>query len=161
MLTSSNDSNHIVLPDDISINHLPTSVIAKSKGLRIVHLNCRSIPKYLDELRILITSSDAHVVSFNETRLCPSISDSEVTIPGYSLIRSDRDRDGGDVLLAIKNNVTFYKLGDGSKSLYYINILQYMEYVLSLGHDTVLVGDYNYNTFSVGQAKKCMKYVLF
>ena len=183
MLPSNNDSNHIVLPDDISINHLPTSVIAKSKGLRIVHLNCRSIPKYLDELRILITSSDAHVVSFNETRLCPSISDSEVTIPGYSLIRSDRDRDGGGVLLAIKNNVTFYKLGDGSKfgieattaklslgsknltistiyrppsakSLYYINILQYMEYVLSLGHDTVFVGDYNYNTFSVGQAKK-------
>ena len=29
-----------------------------------------------------------------------------------------------------------------------------MEYVLSLGHDTVFVGDYNYNTFSVGQAKK-------
>ena len=100
MLPSNNDSNHIVLPDDISINHLPTSVIAKSKGLRIIHLNCRSIPKYLDELRILITSSDAHVVSFNETRLCPSISDSEVTIPGYSLIRSDRDRDGGGVLLA-------------------------------------------------------------
>lgn len=41
------------------------------------------------------------VLTLNETRLGSSVLDCEVQIPGYDIIRSDRNRNGGGVAIYI------------------------------------------------------------
>ena len=72
----------------------------------MVHLNCRCIPKYIDEIKLILSSYNLHVISLNETHLCVSITDAEINFSGYSFIRCDRNHSGGGVLLAIKNSFT-------------------------------------------------------
>ena len=97
--------------ETLVLDRYPDSVISKTlskyKGFKIAHLNCRSLLKYIDELRLLFSNFDFHVISLNETRLDPSVSDDEVSIPGYNILRYDRSRNGGGVALFIRNTLTF------------------------------------------------------
>ena len=50
------------------------------------------------------------ILSINETRLDDSISDDEVYIPGYDIIRRDRDhngRFGGGICIYVRSNINF------------------------------------------------------
>ena len=51
--------------------------------------NITSLPKHIDELRVLLASGPIDVLAINETRLDSSISDSEMHIPNYVLVRCD------------------------------------------------------------------------
>ena len=42
-----------------------------------------------------------------ETWLCEDISESELSIPGYSCVRSDRNRHGGEVALFISDKLEY------------------------------------------------------
>lgn len=68
-------------------------------GFRIAHINIASIPKYIDQLRIYLFNKPLDVLSINETRLDNTISNDEVSIPGYNLFRKDRSRHGGGVAI--------------------------------------------------------------
>ena len=48
-----------------------------------------------------------HILCLNETRLDCNISDGEVAIDGYTLVRKDRNRNGGGVAVYINNNIPF------------------------------------------------------
>ena len=39
------------------------------RGCKIAHLNCRSLIKHLDQIRILLSTNFIHILSLNETRL--------------------------------------------------------------------------------------------
>ena len=52
------------------------------------------------------------ILAVNETRLDDTISSDEVTVPGYALKRSDRNRDGGGVALYIRNTINYECLFD-------------------------------------------------
>ena len=73
-----------------------------SKGIHVAHLNCSSLLKHLDELRLVFCKCNPHDFSLNKTRLCKNITDAEVAFLGYCILRSDRNRKGGGVLLAVK-----------------------------------------------------------
>ena len=75
---------------DVVYQHEAKS-ISKLSGFRIVHLNCRSVIKYIEDLRLLILSKEAHVISLNETRLDTSVGDGEIDVPGYNVVRCDRN----------------------------------------------------------------------
>jgi hypothetical protein len=47
------------------------------------------------------------VICLTETWLCPDISDNELRIDGFRLVRLDRDRHGGGVAMYIKNSLFF------------------------------------------------------
>ena len=50
----------------------------------------------MDELNILVSHCpNLHILAFTETCLDNSISDSEVSLPGYSIFRSDRTNGRG------------------------------------------------------------------
>ena len=169
------------------LDRYPDSVISKTlskyKGFKIAHLNCRSLLKYIDELRLLFSNFDFHVISLNETRLDPSVSDDEVSIPEYNILRYDRSRNGGGVALFIRNTLTFEsynarkdidimavsaKICLGHKhfiitSIYRppsANLLQFnlmiefMDRVVSPGQDTIFTGDFNYNVLLDGPSKE-------
>ena len=82
----------------------PLHCIANIKGLKIACININSL--YIDEIRFILMSSPLDVLAINESKLDHSITDGEIHIPGYVIIRKDRNRHGRGVALYIKN--TFY-----------------------------------------------------
>ena len=60
---------------------------------------------HIDELRILLASNDIDIISINETNLDEVISDNEVSIPGYDIIRRDRLSNGG-VEYSLRNDLS-------------------------------------------------------
>ena len=82
-----------------------------SKGLNFIHLNTRSLLPKLDELRILAANTKVAVIGITESWLDASVTDSEINITDYSILRRDRNRDGGGVCIYIRNDFIF-KLRD-------------------------------------------------
>ena len=76
-------------------------------GLKLAHLNIRSLPRNLDQLRILLHNKPIDVLSLNETFLTADIFDDDVSIPGYLLCRNDRgSRHGGGVAFYVIDNLS-------------------------------------------------------
>ena len=77
------------------------------KGLHFLGLNVRSLLPKLSELRILAAKAKPATLSLSETWLDETVTDSEVAIPGYSIIRKDQNRHGRGVCLYIRNDLSF------------------------------------------------------
>ena len=73
--------------------------------LKILYTNCRSLPPNLDSLRAYAASHTPDIIALCETWIDDTISDFEIFIPEYFVIRRDRNRHGGGVLLYIKENI--------------------------------------------------------
>ena len=106
----------LLLSGDISLNPGPQFYqnnniwsCFKSRGIHLLHLNINSLLPKIDEVRDFIKKSNASVLGLTETKLDDSISNQEIDIQGYILIRSDRNRHGGGVACYIKNNLCFQK----------------------------------------------------
>ena len=157
----------------------PLSVISHYKGISVTHLNVRSLTKHIDEIRAILSLNNIHILSFNETRLSADVANSEIALPGYTLVRRDRNRDGGGVLLAVSNDLDFSEVSDnnftnieavsvkvllGSKQIifstiyrppsadnsYFNKLLECMERLVSSAFDVVFLGDFNLNTLQNG-----------
>ena len=73
-------------------------------------LNITSLPRHVDELRVLLDKSPIDVLAINETRLDSSISDGEMHISNYVLVRRDRSlngRFGGNVCFYIRESINY------------------------------------------------------
>ena len=93
--------NIILLSNDIQLN--PGSGLTnhrEMRGLRIFHLNICSLRNKVDELRLFC------FLSINETWLDESFSDEEVWLPGFSLLRKDRDCHGGESVVYIAEHLS-------------------------------------------------------
>ena len=75
-------------------------------------LNITSLPKCIDEIRILLTDHCLDVLALNETRLDDNISNEDIHIDSYDLIRFDRSRKGGGVCMYAKNSHSFLERND-------------------------------------------------
>ena len=73
--------------------------IVKSKGLKIASLNINSLLKHLDEIRVLLEKYTFDILAINESKIDNSISNNEIHILGYDIIRNDRNGYGGGVVL--------------------------------------------------------------
>ena len=84
----------ISLLNDVATNPGPICSFAlpppNVRGLKISHINTRSILPKIDSIRLLMKDKPFDIFSTSETWLNPSISDSEVAITGYSIVRMDR-----------------------------------------------------------------------
>ncbi|XP_031556954.1 uncharacterized protein LOC116293638 [Actinia tenebrosa] len=68
-------------------------------------LNITSLVAHIDELRSWVIQQNFDLLCINESRLDPSIPSSMVSIEGYDIHRSDRNRNGGGVCLYLKKGV--------------------------------------------------------
>ena len=75
------------------------------KSLSILYTNCRSLLPKLDHLRLLACTQTPHIIAITETWLDTTISNSEAMIPGYQVVRRDRDRHGGGIALYIRDHL--------------------------------------------------------
>ena len=82
-----------------------------SKGLNFIHLNTRSLLPKLYDLRILAANTNVAVIGITEFWLDASVTDSEIDIADYTIIRRDRNRKGGGVCIYIRSDFIF-KLRD-------------------------------------------------
>lgn len=55
-------------------------------------LNIVSLPNHIDEIRIMNMLDNVDVFGFNETRLDETVTNGEMNIPGFDIIRKDRKR---------------------------------------------------------------------
>ena len=64
--------------------------LGRLKGIKIVHLNIRSIWKKIDQLRLLLQNSKIDIITISETWLSEKMNSSLLQIEGYQLFRHDR-----------------------------------------------------------------------
>ena len=77
------------------------------KGLKMACLNIDRLLLKLDQLRIFCEEANIDVMTVNETKLEPLVNNNEVHIPGYDIVRRDRNKHGGGVCIYIKNYLNF------------------------------------------------------
>lgn len=75
----------------------------QSAAPSILLFNSRSLFNKLDDLKIRVISCQPDIICITETWLDESVNDNAILLPGYSLIRQDRDSRGGGVLLYHKS----------------------------------------------------------
>ena len=68
--------------------------IPNTRGFKMAALNIASLPKYIEELRNYMTSKSVDILAIDETHLDSLFSNTAISIPGYSLERMDRNRNG-------------------------------------------------------------------
>jgi len=77
-----------------------------SKGLHIGHINLNGISNKIDELRDFLVKTKFLVCGVTETKLRPAQQTSTVNIPGYNILRFDREtRAGGGSIIYIEDNL--------------------------------------------------------
>ena len=81
---------------------MPNSNIRRN--IRYLHWNCRSIVPKKTELLLLIEELRPHIIALNETWLTAS---QQFLLPGYNIIRKDRDDGYGGVMLAIISTIEY------------------------------------------------------
>ncbi len=84
------------------------------KGLKLLHLNVRSLLPKLDLVQVLITEACPDIFVLTETWLSGKVSDSELSIHGYKLFRVDRKSKGGGVLIYVKKILAVRELAASS-----------------------------------------------
>ena len=76
-----------------------------NRGLAIACLNINSLTAHIDELRVFMRDSKIDILAINESKLDNTINDHEVYIPGYEIVRRDRQingRKGGGVCFYLR-----------------------------------------------------------
>ena len=66
----------------------------------------------MDEIRVFCETHIPHVLCLNETWLDSSINDGEIQLHGYSLIRRDKTRRKGGVLVYVSSNLAYKMIQD-------------------------------------------------
>ena len=77
------------LNDDLEYQHF------RKSGLHFIHANINSILSKIDQLLIIALKTNAAVIGLSESKLDETVSDEEISINRYKLLRSDRNRHGG------------------------------------------------------------------
>jgi len=90
--------------------------------IHILYFNAHSLLPNIEELRALCPTNSPDIVCVVETWIDNSILDCELNIPGYSIVKHDRNRHGGGVLMFINNKLSFTVLSCGSNELQFMAI---------------------------------------
>ena len=111
VVSSSNDTNESAVPNVSSQSNIFSKLkykLRKHKGLNIVHLNVRSLLPKMDEIIWMCDFLNLDVICISESWLNTNIANEDMTIEGYSSLRKDRtDKNGGGVVIYIKNTINF------------------------------------------------------
>ena len=86
--------------------------IAANKGLSVGHLNTRSILPKIEELRVMLKKSKLDILTISESWLDNSVLPHEIEIENYTVIRKDRNRQGGGVMQYISNSLEYKERSD-------------------------------------------------
>ena len=106
----------ISISGDVESNPGPASItnsyqasgFLQSRGLKVAHLNIRSIYNKIDSLKLLLNEKPFDIFTISETWLNSDITDGEISIPGYTFSRNDRNgRSGGGTLAFVRDGIPY------------------------------------------------------
>lgn len=80
------------------------SDFASRPGLKVMHLNVRSLVPKMDFVRLWAINANVDVFALSETWLKKSVLDNDVAINGYNVFRADRKSKGGGVVLYVRSS---------------------------------------------------------
>ena len=103
-VTSSRDQSNVV-----------SSYVKHTKGMKVCHLNAQSLLSCIDELNIWLKANPYQIITLSETWLDSTVHDSEIAIPGFQIIRKDRNRHGGGTAIYIEDGIRFTRRDDVEK----------------------------------------------
>ena len=96
-------------PETQSCERSSPSTFNMPKGFNLFHHNVRSLFPKIDVIRLFANENPFHVLAFSETWLTSNISDSEISISGYSNpLRCDRNYGNnieGGIAVYLKNSI--------------------------------------------------------
>ena len=99
-----------------------------TQGLKIGHINCNGLLKKIDEVKLLIRESDFDILAITESHLFNEITDDDIRIENYDIIRKDR-KNGltpwGGVAIYHKDhmNVSEYTMNESDIEAIWLNII--------------------------------------
>ena len=76
-----------------------------SDSISVLFSNCRSLLPKIDQLCLQAFATNADIVCIVETWLDATILNAEIYIPGYQIVRKDRNHHGGGILLYVKTSI--------------------------------------------------------
>ena len=91
--------------NDSVVDFLNSSMEMSAGYLNIFHINARSIPAHIDDLSYLLSSSGAQIVGVSETWLSEGMPNGVFQIPGFQMLRNDRNSRGGGVGFYVRDNL--------------------------------------------------------
>ena len=86
---------------------METRLYDEYKGLFVCSLNIGSLLKHFDEIKVFLDEYKPHILGLNETRLNDDVEDDDLFIEGYSIVRRDRNRNGGGVAIYISDDIPY------------------------------------------------------
>ena len=119
----------ILLSGDISLNPGPNQDLHdiedkfepfRKRGLHFLHINVNSLLSKIDELRGIVGPYKTCNIRVTESKLDGSVTNQEVNISGYSILRNDRNRNGGGVACYIRSDLCFNSRNIFSNSIEHI-----------------------------------------
>ena len=87
-------------------------------SLSICHINARSLTKdgRIEDMYLELCSLHAFdIIGVSETHLGPNVTDNDVELVNYSLLRNDRNRNGGGVALYVHESISVLRRPDLEK----------------------------------------------
>ena len=84
--------------------------IKNLRGFKILNIN--SLLRQADELCLMLPNSKIGVFAVNESKIDSSITDNEISVPGYNMIRIDRNKYGGGVVVYTREVHSFKERKD-------------------------------------------------
>ena len=89
----------------------------KEKGMNFGHLNVNSLLSRIEEIRTLAFNTNISVLGITGTKLDNTVSNEELKIDGYNLLRPDRNKNDGGVASCIKNNIAYNRHSSISENI--------------------------------------------
>ena len=80
---------------------------SSKRGLLICSLNAPSLRKCKDEIEVLMRERKIDIFALNETKLDSKTEEEQVSIPGYTVLRCDRNSHGGSVAIYLRDTLNF------------------------------------------------------
>ena len=86
------------------------------RGLKIAHLNVNRLVNKIDSIKELLSIYSFDILALTETWFTPDITNDEIYIPGYSIVRRDRQNSvkscGGRTLVFVQDIIPFVVKSD-------------------------------------------------
>ena len=69
-------------------------------------LESSTCAKYITGIKLVLQETGLDILAITETKLAANITEDEIGMDGYFVVRKDRDRNGGGVLIYYKDLLT-------------------------------------------------------
>lgn len=89
------------------IHSVPTDLHLSKKGLHIAHVNVNSLVNKVNEVFNIVQKNNLHVLAITETHLDQTITNGQLELKGYNILRRDRNRRGGGLAIYLQEHLLF------------------------------------------------------